>query len=359
MSHNSMPRILSKSIRYPTYQLYAVATNTKETAENQLIIGALSVLEWVRTKFREFEIPDAFRAPPPESYLNVSIFDLKSAHIDCGYAVETVCIPEDKIWAFRLIEPDLSTQLKEGVEVSTAIPGRVFETNIAFRVVGSRMQMGVELIVSEPENIRDSNQAVVLRPAVVSTLAKNSKIGLFSGYLIKNHLWELNSKERIKQLRENLKRWMIPAVVFCDYADKKIANKQNISKFPVQVDFSEMLKQSFVSTGIVLPQQITSDVAVNDLQAYIPYDTDRFINARLAYVHCFHLPYDQFETFSRSYQTDVQSGDVFFLGPDEFGAGIMRFEYTAATRDSNFRELMTLSRDYLRKKPLNLVTLFS
>ena len=152
MARDTAPRVLQKSIRYPTYQLYAFAANAKETADNQLIIGALSVLEWLRTKFREFEIPDALRAPSPDSYLDVSLNDLKSAHIDCGYTVETVSIPEEKVWAFRLIEPDLSTQWKDGVEISTAIPGRVFETNIAFRVIGTTMHMGVELIVSEPES---------------------------------------------------------------------------------------------------------------------------------------------------------------------------------------------------------------
>lgn len=205
MARNSTPRILLKSVRYPTYQLYTIATNTKETADNQLIIGALSVLEWLRTKFREFEIPDAFRAPSPDSYLNVSLNDLKSAHIDCGYTVEIVSIPEEKVWAFRLIEPDLSTQWEDGAEVSTAIPGRVFETNIAFRVIGTTMHMGVELIVSEPENTSEEKQAIVLRPAVVSVLAENPRLGLSAGYLLENQLWELNSKDRHKQLRANLK----------------------------------------------------------------------------------------------------------------------------------------------------------
>ena len=48
MTRNSTPRILMKSKRYPTYQLYAVAGNTKECADNQIVISALSVLEWLR-----------------------------------------------------------------------------------------------------------------------------------------------------------------------------------------------------------------------------------------------------------------------------------------------------------------------
>lgn len=360
MARSSMPRILSKSVRYPTYQLYAVATNTKETADNHLIISALSVLEWLRTKFREFEIPEAFLAPPPDAYLTVSINDLKSAHIDYGYTVETVCIPEDKIWSFRLIEPDLSTQWKDGVEISTAIPGRVFETNIAFRVIGTTMYMGVELIVSEPENTGEEKQAAVLRPAVVSVLAENSNLGLSAGYLLENRLWELNSKERHKQLRENLKKWMVPAVVFCDCIPERSTEKQSVQKFEVvlgkpPIDLSQMLKQTGFSQNIPSHQVMGTakkDTIVASTPS-VPYDTELFARTRLAYAHSFHLPVDQFESFSKIHQIDVKSGDILFLEPYELGAGVLKYEYSKASRDNNFSELMTLSRDYLRKKSVS------
>lgn len=359
MVRNSTPRILQKSVRYPTYQLYAVATNTKESADNQLIIGALSVLEWLRTKFREFEIPDAFQAPTPDSYLDVSLKDLKSTHIDCGYAVEIVSIPEEKVWAFRLIEPDLSTQWKDGSEVSTAIPGRVFETNIAFRVIGATMHMGVELIVSEPENTSEENQARVLRPAVVSVLTENTKLGLSAGYLLENRLWELNSKERNKQLKENLKKWMIPAVVFCDYVPAKLSKTRDMPKIEYNVgraplDLTSILRTSGTSMSIV-PFQATIPSEKISLDAdreapFIPYNTELFTKARLAYAHSFHLPANQFDSFRKIHQIDIKSGDILFLEPYELGAGFLRYEYSEEAKESNFSDLMILSRDYLRKK---------
>lgn len=357
MARNSTPRILLKSVRYPTYQLYATATNKKETADNQLIIGALSVLEWLRAKFREFEIPDAFRAPAPGSYLEVSLNDLKSAHIDCGYTVETVSIPEEKVWAFRLIEPDLSTQWKDGTEVSIAIPGRLFETNIAFRVIGTTMHMGVELIVSEPENTSEEQQAIVLRPAVISALASNPKLALSSGYLLENHLWELNSKERHKQLKDNLKKWTMPAVVFCDYLPDKSPQAFTIPKIEFnintsQIDFSSMLKNSNRSVSTTPLYETTSreKVLKGNGTPIVPYDTDLFTKARLAYTHSFHLPADQFESFGKIHQIDVDSGDILFLEPYELGAGILRYQYSEGTQEKNFSDLMTLSRDYMRKK---------
>lgn len=357
MARNSSPRILLKSVRYPTYQFYAVAANTKETADNQLVIGALSVLKWLRTKFREFEIPESFQAPDPDDYLAVSIHDLKSAHIDCGYTVEIICVPEDKVWAFRLIEPDLSTQWENGVEVSTAIPGRVFETNIAFRVIGNIMHMGVELIVSEPENIGAEKQAVVLRPAVVSALAENPKLGLSAGYLIDNRLWELNSKDRHKQLRENLRKWTMPAVVFCDYIPERPMVKNNTPKFGFDpgkppFGFSEILKSTDISHGSApIPAAgINQKPARDSRLPSVPYDTDLFTKTRLAYVHSFHLPANQFDSFGKIHQIDVKSGDILFLEPYELGAGVLRYRYSPAAKDRNFSELMALSRDYLRKK---------
>ena len=360
MDTKSKPRILLKSVQYPTYQLYAVATNTKVSADSQLVIGALTVLEWIRTKFREFEIPDAFRVPPPDSYFNVSLNDLKSAHIDCGYTVEIVSIPEEKVWAFRLIEPDLSTQWRDGAEVSTAIPGRVFETNIAFRVVGTTMHMGVELIVSEPENTSEEKQAIVLRPAVVSDLAENPRLGLSAGYLLENRLWELNSKDRHKQLRDNLKKWMMPAVIFCDYLPEKSPEEFAVPKMEFNLekspfDLSAMLKTANTPAHTLSLHATTESMRASTEKGipFVPYDTDLFVKSRLAYVHSFHLPADQFDSFGKIHQIIVKSGDILFIEPYELGAGIMRYQYSESVQGKNFSELMNLSRDYLRKKSVS------
>lgn len=356
MAHNSTPRILLKSVRYPTYQLYASAGNTKERADAQLVLGALSVLKWLRTKFRELEIPDAFLAPPPDAYLEVSLSDLKSAHIDCGYTVETVSIPEEKLWAFRLIEPDLSTQWKDGAEVSTAVPGRVFETNIAFRVVGATMHMGVELIVSEPENISEEQQAIVLRPAVVSELANDPRLGLSAGYRLEDRLWELNSKDRHKQLKEHLKKWMMPAVIFCDLLPETTPAAPPLPKMgpggaKPPFDLSAML--DLPPTAAPFPVASAGIGALPERKApAVPYDTALFTKARLAYTHSFHLPADQFASFGKLFQINVKSGDILFMEPSGAGGGILKYEYSEDALHKNFSALMTRSRDYMRKKSM-------
>ena len=360
MDIKSKPRILLKSVRYPTYQLYAVAASTKETADHQLIISALTVLEWLRTKFKEFEIPAAFQVPLPDAYTDVSLSDLKTAHIDCGYTVETISIPEEKVWALRLIEPDLSTRWKDGVEVSTAIPGRVFETNIALRVVGTKMHLGVEIIVSEPENTSEDVQALVLRPAVVSALAQNSKLGLSAGYLLKEQLWELNSKEKHKRLKEHLRQWMVPAVVFCDYIPSNGGGTSNSniaelgSRTP-SLDLSSLLRGTAISKDSTL-LKLTSSInegALDNRSFCVPYDTTLFVKARLAYVHSFHLPADQFDSFKKIHRINVESGDILFLEPYDMGGGYLRYSYSERQKEKNFSSLMELSRDYLRKKSVS------
>ena len=349
MARSSAPRILLKSVRYPTYQLWATAGNTKEPAEHQLVIGALTVLEWLRTKFREFEIPEAFQAPSPAGCGGVSISDLKSAHIDCGYTVETVCIPEEKLWAFRLIEPDLTTKWENGEEVSAALPGRLFETNIAFRVADNRMQMGVCIIVSEPEDTGEDRQATVLRPAVVSRLAEDPRLGLTAGYPIQPGLVQLNGRDRLKQLKDYLRKGALPAVVFCGQAQAPNLPFPAAVQFPAAPSLgtdklSQLLRQAAVPVQAP-PLPETSKEP--------PYDTDLFARSRFAYVHSFLLPPEQFDAFGQVFQTTVRGGDVLLLETAGMGGGVTRWTYSGGKKEDNFHGLMTASRDYPRKKPVD------
>lgn len=358
MVKKSRARALTKSVRYPTYQLSATAASKKETLENQLVICALTVLEWLRTKFQKFDIPEAFQTPPPEDYSSVPLAELKNAHIDAGYTVETLCIPEDKIWAFRLIEPDLSTKWENGKEISTALPGRIFETNIAFRIVGPTLHCGVSVIVSEPENTEASKRAIVLCPAVVPKLADNPKIGLKSGYLIEEKVLELNSKERIKQLKNYLDTGILPAVIFCDCIASPVKKKNPPDapkpRFPMNkpaIDLSSLLTQPIKPNALVAQVAPAQDQPAPPVG--VPYDIQLFKQARLAYVHCFHLPADQFAVFNKMYRTEANSGDVLFLETKPMGSEASCFPYSEGEESAVFSDIMTKSRDYLRQKPIS------
>lgn len=362
MKEKGQPRVLLKNDRYETYQLAATADNGAETAENQLIIAALTVLKWIRTKLDKFEIPEAFRAPDPDQYQSVRVGDLQSAHIEVGYTAEIVCIPEERIWTFRLTEPDMTTRIENGAEVSAAVPGRIFETNIAFRAIDSTLHCAVCLYVSEPETIDGSHRAAVLRPAVVQALVENPKLGLRSGYPLKKQLWELSSKKKLTQLREYLQTGMLPAAVFCEYQPETSAAKPSaLFLRPEDCSPSALLQSQTVwfsrteildapSRSLLSETPPTAD-SPKKRKPEIPYDTALFASARLGYLHSFRLPVGLFKEFSRVFQIPAENGDILFLEPRELGeGGHQRFPYQKEAAEKNFRDLMELSRDYLCRK---------
>lgn len=354
MERRSQPRALRKSVRYPTYQLSATADSTKESPERQLVICALSVLEWIRTKLQEFEIPDEFQTPPPENYQAVRLEDLKSAHINAGYSVETVCIPEEKVWAFRLVEPDLSVRWDRETarEVSTAVPGRLFETNLAFRVVGATLHCGINVVVSEPENTTELCR--VLRPAVVERLAVNPLVGLFSRRPLEKRLWELNSREAMKNLRNNIQTGNLPAIIFCDYTESPAAPAAVPTAILRPADRSSFDWTAPRPLMPMKPEPLAKTMPTKTLpvseERRIPYDVQLFISARMSYVHSFHLPANQFELFQKAFQISPENGCVIFMEPRGLGGGYRVFPYEKGREKDTFYCLMELSRDYLRKK---------
>ena len=78
------PVRLLKNRRYPTYQLYAV-TRSKKAPETVLIIAVLQTMQWLRERFRDFEIPAEIDVPDASDYEKISLDYLKSFHIYDGY----------------------------------------------------------------------------------------------------------------------------------------------------------------------------------------------------------------------------------------------------------------------------------
>lgn len=356
MERKSRAKILQKNIRYQTYQLSAVADSKRETPEKQLIICALHVLEWLRTKLQKFDIPDGLNAPSPEECSGVQLSDLKNVRIDMGYIVEIVSILEEKTWAFRLTEPDLSTRFENGEEVSTAVPGRIFETNIAFRVKREKLHCGISVVISEPENTKD--RCPVYRPAVVQRLIMDPRIQLSSGYPLQETLWQLDSKAKLKRLQEYRRTGMLPIVIFCDFV--KRSKKPILLQTPGQPKLPDFDVTAFGSHYVdsLRRDTLLSPEPVQKENEFVPYDTDQFSKARMAYVQSFCLPANQFETFFDLFQIQPESGAILFLEPTEVGDGCVTYRYSGEKREENYGRLMELSRDYLRGKAVRFDQIF-
>ena len=104
------PLILVKNRVFPTYQLYAVAENKKTDKTDIMKISILTVMRWIRTKFREREIPNEIKYPEPEDYTNFNLSDFKDFRIDEGYILTGIYLEDIKNWTFQLIEPDLGSE---------------------------------------------------------------------------------------------------------------------------------------------------------------------------------------------------------------------------------------------------------
>ena len=120
---------------YPTYQLYAVMDNSKLTPIEGLKLGALTVLSWLRLRLGG-EIPPALQTPEPEAYADFDVKDLCSAHLNYGFVIDIISLPEKGMWTLQITEPDLGSDPGNPQQQRKPVAGRIIETNVSFAVQG-------------------------------------------------------------------------------------------------------------------------------------------------------------------------------------------------------------------------------
>ena len=200
--HTSFPPLkLSRTVTRPAYQLWAAAVNTKTPPARALTRAALTALSWLRAKFRERDLPDELRAPEPDEAGDFPPEELHSLHLSEGFSIDVVSLPERRLWALRLLEPDLG--FDSGAAAIPAVPGRMFETNIAFRLHSGRLECGFRVTVTAPEDC--GVPFAVLRPTVVRRLADDPQIGLRHGYPLTRELLPLDTPAALRALADYLR----------------------------------------------------------------------------------------------------------------------------------------------------------
>lgn len=358
MSDFKRAKTLVKSIRYPTFQFWATANNEKIDANKQMNIAVLTSLEWLRTKFSEFNIPEEIEAPEWEQYESVSLNEFKSVHINEGYTVDIVCMPQQKIWALRLIEPDLSTKLENNIEVSCAVPGRIFQTDISFSVVNNVLQCGVKITVSEPDTHTEPCKAY--RPYLVQVLAENPLLGFRCGYPVGQNTWFLNKSERIKQLRDYLTSGNLPAVILCDYESSKKqpspSTSGGLSSDIKDLETSVMLSRNAPtlltpSLEKMLPIPTQQSAKEQEIET-IQYDSSSLLKYRTCHAHYFRCPSNMLADLNKVLHLNAKNGDIVLVGTALCGGDI---RYFAKTEDpaENVRKVLYFLLEYPNGKPFN------
>ncbi len=192
------PLLLLRNISYPTYQLYATAGRGQVSPENVLTIAILETIKWLRKRFRDFELPAELDLPNPENYCDFDVKNFKSFQIDVGYKVEVIWLNEEKIWTLQLTEPDLGIHHGKAKQGRLPVPGRIFETNIAYRVLDNQVECGFQTMVSEPKGTKEPCE--VMRLAFIKHLARNANVKLFQEKQLIDSYDMIDNPHKIKSL---------------------------------------------------------------------------------------------------------------------------------------------------------------
>ena len=136
---------------YPTYQLYAVMNSRKLAPLEGLKLGALTVLSWLRQRLGA-AAAEALQTPEPEDYASFDVADLVSVHLNYGFVIDIISLPEKGLWTLQITEPDLGSDPGNPQQQRKPVAGRIIETNVSFAVQGQQLECGVQTVISDPEN---------------------------------------------------------------------------------------------------------------------------------------------------------------------------------------------------------------
>ena len=197
---------------YPTYQLYAVMNSRKLAPLEGLKLGSLTVLSWLRQRLGA-AAAEALQTPEPEDYASFDVADLVSVHLNYGFVIDIISLPEKGLWTLQITEPDLGSDPGNPQQQRKPVAGRIIETNVSFAVQGQQLECGVQTVISDPEN---TPLADVYRPAFVKKLYNNPDFGLAQVIPLQNKPRYINNVEKLKsmlQLYHNQHN-QLPCVLF-------------------------------------------------------------------------------------------------------------------------------------------------
>ena len=170
--------------------------NKKTKPEDGLRFAALTTLQWVKRRLGEHMPPEWEDIPEPAQYLTAGNDCLVSQHINKGYVIDIVSLPEHGVWSLQISEPDLGSDPGRLDQKRLPVAGRVIETNVAFRIADSILHCGFKTVVSDPEGVEE--QAEVYRLAIVRQLADAPMFGLKQITPLTEELIRINKVGQVK-----------------------------------------------------------------------------------------------------------------------------------------------------------------
>lgn len=342
------PLKLVRNVTYPTYQLFAAAVNDKKLpAEKIMTIAILETLNWLRQRFMDLEAPVELDLPDSSKYEEVDFGSFKSFYIDKGYKVEVIWLSEEQIWTLQLTEPDLGPNPGSEENGRLPVPGRIFETNIAYRNVSGEVECGFRTLVSEPEGT--TAPCEVFRLSLIKHLARSNIFGLRHGYKLTDYITAIESLGSIKLLKDWLKnedRMMSVIIVSECKPDKPDFGNFIAENMQPQPAYT---KKSWMP-NLAQPENPENDQS----QKKFPINAENLARFKLGYAQIFTLPLSLIETFNKNTGSVIQAGDVTVFEPIQYGGTVKRYSYNPDidASESVFKIIEEYANNYLKGKPM-------
>ena len=350
MSTQSRTVRLLQNVLYPTYQLYAVMGSKQTAPRDGLRLAALTTMEWLRQRIQD-DIPAELCQPGPEEYRTADDSNLPSLHLNRGYVVDIVSLPEKGVWSLQITEPDLGSDPGKKVQRRAAVPGRVIETNVAFHIYGKKLECGFQTVVSDPEGT--SPQAEVYRLAVVRRLMENSAFGLIQILPVDGSVTEVKTAAQIRKLTTLIStpENQLPSLVFTYH------QKQN-TVLPVKNTAPKVLN--------TLPQQMFDTFSARQEMHYkerfdllatarqpeeeltLPCNVPDFAEKMKGFCRTYLLDANLLPDFAKAVGVCLNPGDAILLEPLRFGGRTQVFPYRPGKQEKMVDDLTSVLYTYPR-----------
>lgn len=394
---------LLKNHIYPTYQLHAVMKNNKLDPCEGLVLGALTVCEWLRNRLGD-DIPDVLQLPTADHFREVKLEQLLSLHLNYGFVVDIISIPEKGMWSLQIVEPDLGSDPGNPNQLRKPVAGRIIETNVAFCINNNKLECGVKTVISDPEN---ADLAYVYRPAFVKKLYNNRDFGLRQVADIEPWIKFVDSAEQLKNManiyndsHNQLPFLILTKVKEISYEDalplesvtvnqlkKKIngkyddngnyiknieventyskkeaakASKKNKEKSKQLTEFGARLLRVLADNPLFEKEGKTLEEQPKRKQNITyqmpPYDVRGIAGKLAGFAHVYAINERLQDKFCEMFGVEVSAGDVIILEPLCFGGD--KHIYPLAQKDNNEKEILRAMFCYPREKAVDFHNIY-
>lgn len=321
---------LIRNRQYPTYQLRAAMSSGRTTPRQGLRLAALITLEWLAKRLGPAAPDHLLQLPAPSEFCQAEDCCLTSFQIQAGFSVDVVALPSQGVWALHITEPDLGSDPGNPEQSRQAVPGRVIETNIGYRVLGKQLECGFQTVISDPEGTEP--QAEVYRLAVVRQLMEHPQFGLRQIAPLSADLTPMDS---VAQLKGMMELWrsgenQLPCVVFAPPPDGK-----------------ELRMPIDLPAGF---PPLPGIPARRDPEPPAPaYDAAGFARSCMAFCRTWQLSDEMLERFREKTGLGVEPGDIAVLEPACFGGSARVLPYRV--NEGRRRECLAGLREVMHAYP--------